>query len=189
MVIDPVSSIVFEAEAEEDGVMARPPRKPDAPLFDAPLLLHGLLQGAVVMVAALGIFQLGIGDPHGEEVARCMAFVTLVIGNLGLVLTNRSMRTSAFRALTRPNRALVLCRHHDHGRTGALAVRALVARTVWLRAARIAAIGGGVGAALACIVVNDLIGISGAGWPRRRRRGTAFSSETIIKPLNAILSG
>jgi len=77
------------------------PRKPDAPLFDAPLLLHGLLQGAVVMVAALGIFQLGIGDAHGEEVARCMAFVTLVIGNLGLVLTNRSMKTSAFRALTR----------------------------------------------------------------------------------------
>jgi len=59
------------------------------------------------MVAALGIFQLGIGDLHGEEVARCMAFVTLVIGSLGLVLTNRSMKTSAFRALTRPNRALV----------------------------------------------------------------------------------
>lgn len=63
--------------------MARPPCKRDASLFDTALLLHGLLQGGVVMVAALGIFQLGIGDAHGEEGARCMAFVTLVIGNLG----------------------------------------------------------------------------------------------------------
>ena len=50
--------------------MARPPRKPDASLFDTALLLHGLAQGGVVMVAALGIFQLGTGDAHGEEVAR-----------------------------------------------------------------------------------------------------------------------
>ncbi len=33
MVIDPVCSLVFEAEAEEDDVMRRPPRAPDEPLF------------------------------------------------------------------------------------------------------------------------------------------------------------
>jgi Ca2+-transporting ATPase len=110
LIIDPVSSIVFEAEPEEDGIMARPPRKPDAPLFDTALLLRGLVQGGVIMIAALGIYQLGLHDQHGEQVARCMAFVTLVIGNLGLVLTNRSMTHSAFRVLTRPNRALAVCR-------------------------------------------------------------------------------
>lgn len=45
LVIDPVSSFVFEAEAEETGIMARPPRRPDAPLFDTALLLRGLSQG------------------------------------------------------------------------------------------------------------------------------------------------
>ncbi|MTV31675.1 HAD-IC family P-type ATPase [Rhodoblastus acidophilus] len=159
LVIDPVSSIVFEAEPEEDGLMTRPPRKPDAPLFDAPLLLHGLLQGAVVMVAALGIFQLGLGDAHGEEVARCMAFVTLVIGNLGLVLTNRSLKTSAFRALTRPNRALVFVV------ITSMVALGLALSAPWLRGLfgfaplgwpRLAE---AVGAALACIVVNDLIGV------------------------------
>jgi len=159
LVIDPVSSIVFEAEPEEDGIMARPPRKPDAPLFDAPLLLHGLLQGAVVMVAALGIFQLGIGDAHGEEVARCMAFVTLVIGNLGLVLTNRSMKTSAFRALTRPNRALVFVVIMT------MAALGLALYVPWLRGLfgfaplGLPRLAEAAGAALACIVVNDLIGI------------------------------
>jgi hypothetical protein len=37
--IDPVSSLdAIEAELEEEGVTARPPRKPEAPLFDAPLV-------------------------------------------------------------------------------------------------------------------------------------------------------
>jgi Ca2+-transporting ATPase len=164
LVIDPVSSIVFEAEPDEDGIMARPPRKPDAPLFDTALMLHGLLQGAVVMVAALGIFQLGIGDLHGEEVARCMAFVTLVIGNLGLVLTNRSMKTSAFRVLTRPNRALVFVV------ITTIAALALSVSVPWLRGLfgfaplGLPRLAEAAGAALACIVVNDLIGIIWRWW-------------------------
>ena len=35
MVIDPVCSLVFEAETEEDDVMRRPPRTPDEPLFSS----------------------------------------------------------------------------------------------------------------------------------------------------------
>jgi Ca2+-transporting ATPase len=159
LVIDPVSSIVFEAEPEEEGLMDRPPRQPDAPLFDAPLLLHGLLQGAVVLAATLGVFQLGIGDDRGEEIARCMAFVTLVLGNLGLVLTNRSMKTSAFRALLRPNRALVFVV------LTTLAALGLALSVPWLRGLfgfaplGLPRLAEAAGAALACIVVNDLIGI------------------------------
>ena len=167
LIIDPVSSIVFEAEPEEDGIMARPPRKPDAPLFDTALLLHGLLQGGVVMLAALGIFWLGLHEEHGEEVARCMAFVTLVIGNLGLVLTNRSMTHSAFRVLTRPNPALVVVVLIT---TTALGLAVFVpwlrglfgfAPLAWPRLAEAAA------AALACIALNDVIGMV---WRRIAQR-------------------
>jgi Ca2+-transporting ATPase len=163
LVIDPVSSIVFEAEPEEAGIMARPPRKPDAPLFDIALLSHGLLQGGVVMLAALGIFRLGLHDERGEQVARCMAFVTLVIGNLGLVLTNRSMTSSAFRVLTRPNRALVFVI------IATVTALVLSISVPWLRGVfgfaplgwpRLAE---AAGAALGCIVINDLIGLT---WRR-----------------------
>jgi Ca2+-transporting ATPase len=159
LVIDPVASIVFEAEPEEPGIMARPPRAPDAPLFDMALLAHGLLQGAVVMLAALGIFQLGLHDAHDDQVARCMAFITLVIGNLGLVLTNRSMTSSAFRVLTRPNPALAFVVVTT---MAALALSVFVpwlrdlfgfAPLGWPRLAEAA------GAAIACVVVNDLIGL------------------------------
>ncbi len=177
LIIDPVSSIVFEAEPDEDGIMARPPRKPDAPLFDANLMVHGLLQGCVVMVAALAVFQLGIGDLHGEEVARCMAFVTLVIGNLGLVLTNRSLKTSAFRALARPNRALVLVF------ITTIAALALSVSVPWLRglfgfaALGLPRLAEAAGAALACIVVNDVIGMI---WRRVSARGPANVSKPAI---------
>ncbi len=169
LIIDPVSSIVFEAEPEEAGIMARPPRKPDAPLFDTALLLHGLLQGGVVMLAALGVFQLGIHDAHGEQTARCMAFVTLVIGNLGLVLTNRSMTSSAFRVLTRPNRALVFVV------ITTMTALSLSISVPWLRGlfgfaplswARLAE---AAAAALVCVVVNDLIGVI---WRRIARETT-----------------
>ena len=159
LVIDPVSSIVFEAEPEEEGIMARPPRKPDAPLFDTAFLLRGLFAGRCVMLAALGIFQLGIHDDHGEQVARCMAFVTLVIGNLGLVLTNRSMTSSALRVLTRPNRALVFVI------ITTMTALALAVSVPWLRGLfGFAPLGWprlteAAGAALVCIVVNDLIGM------------------------------
>ena len=38
MVIDPVCSLVFEAETEEDNVMRRPPRAPTEPLFSWSLI-------------------------------------------------------------------------------------------------------------------------------------------------------
>ena len=165
LIIDPVSSIVFEAEPEEAGLMSRPPRKVDAPLFDTELLTHGVLQGAVVLAAALGIYYLGVGDARGEEVSRCMAFVTLVLGNLGLVFTNRSSSSSAILVLARPNRALALVL------AVTLSALALALWVPWLRDLfgfaplgwpRLAE---AVGAALAATIVNDLMGIA---WRRFR---------------------
>src|SRR5690348_2674789 len=46
MIIDPVCSLVFEAESEETDVMRRRPRAPAAPLFSRALILWSLLQGA-----------------------------------------------------------------------------------------------------------------------------------------------
>src|SRR6185295_17114362 len=54
MVIDPVCSLVFEAEVEEPNVMRRPPRSPDEPLFSRALIIWSLIQG----VLALGLVAL-----------------------------------------------------------------------------------------------------------------------------------
>ena len=47
MVIDPVCSLVFEAETDEEDVMRRKPRAPDEPLFSWPLIGWSVLQGGL----------------------------------------------------------------------------------------------------------------------------------------------
>ena len=61
MVIDPVCSLVFEAETEEDDVMRRQPRSPEEPLFSRRLIGWSVLQGgfAFVLVGASSSSDIG----------------------------------------------------------------------------------------------------------------------------------
>jgi P-type Ca2+ transporter type 2C len=106
LVIDPVCSIAFEAEPAEPDAMRRPPRNPEAPVFTAGFVWRSLLQGAVVLalVAALFILALDRGLPEAD--ARGLAFAALVATNAGMVLVNRTGRTSLFAAFRQPNPTL-----------------------------------------------------------------------------------
>jgi len=102
LVIDPACSIAFEAEPEEPGIMQRPPRAKDAPIFDRRMLVLSLLQGASVLAASLALYVLagGNGDAH----ARTLAFTSLMSGNVALIVVNRSWRVSALSRLRTRNR-------------------------------------------------------------------------------------
>ena len=108
MVIDPVCSLVFEAETEEDDVMRRPPRAPDAPLFSGPLIGWGLLQGvfAFGLVAVIFIAASWRGMPEAE--VRALTFFSLVLTIVSLIFVNRSFSASLITALRRPNPTLAL---------------------------------------------------------------------------------
>jgi len=105
MFIDPVCSIVFEAEAEEADAMRLPPRPPNEPMFAGARLYISMLQGAVVLLFAMSAYVYAIGN-MSTEAARAVAFVALVAGNVGLVLANRSWHVSVLATLRRPNAAL-----------------------------------------------------------------------------------
>lgn len=106
LIIDPVCSLVFEAEAEEDDVMRRPPRAPAAPLFSQGMIGWGLFQGLAVflMVGAIFVIASGRGLP-GSEV-RALAFFSLVVAFISLIFVNRSFSTSLVAAVVTPNRTL-----------------------------------------------------------------------------------
>jgi len=106
MVIDPVCSIVFEAEGEEGDTMRRPPRDPAAPLITAGFAVWSLLQGALVLVLVAGLFVMALRQELPEPDARSLAFAALVAANLGLVLVNRTHGASVFAAFGRSNPAL-----------------------------------------------------------------------------------
>jgi Ca2+-transporting ATPase len=108
MVIDPVCSLVFEAETEEDDVMRRPPRAPDEPLFSASLIGWSILQGALafLLVAVIFVVALERGMPEAE--VRAVTFFSLVVTMVSLIFVNRSFDASLVTAFRRPNRTLVL---------------------------------------------------------------------------------
>jgi Ca2+-transporting ATPase len=106
MVIDPACSIVFEAEQEEKDVMQRPPRKPNSSILPPGNALWALLQGtAALAIVGLALF-LGARFGMPENDLRALVFTTLVLMNIGLILVNRSFRSSLLDAITRPNTTL-----------------------------------------------------------------------------------
>ncbi|WP_308734769.1 cation-translocating P-type ATPase [Humidesulfovibrio sp.] len=107
LIIDPACSLIFEAEGAEKDIMLRPPRKPDERLFNARVLTISLLQGGAVLAGLLLMYWAAgvLGQPQ-EDTRRSFVFATLVAGNLGLILTNRSWVRSMAAMFREPNAAL-----------------------------------------------------------------------------------
>jgi Ca2+-transporting ATPase len=108
MVIDPVCTLVFEAETDERDVMRRPPRAPDAPLFSWPLIFWSVLQGALAFAVVGFVYVGGIWRGMPETEARALGFVSLILVIFSLVLVNRSFSASLVGAIRRPNTALAM---------------------------------------------------------------------------------
>jgi P-type Ca2+ transporter type 2C len=106
LIIDPACSIVFEAEGEESDVMKRPPRNSKEPLFSRKMLALSLMQGVIVLLVVLGVFWFALSRGDNEQEVRALTFTTLMISNLGLILTNRSWSQTFIATLRFPNKAL-----------------------------------------------------------------------------------
>ncbi len=106
MVIDPICSMVFEAEGEEADLMRRPPRAASSPLFSPALVGWSLLQGTIAFAALAGLYVLTLRGGVAEADARGLTFAALVLVDLALVLVNRTFGTSLVAAIGTRNRAL-----------------------------------------------------------------------------------
>lgn len=106
MIIDPVCTLVFEAETEERDVMGRPPRPQGQRLFSWPLVVTSVLQGGLVfiLVGALFLGASARGMPADE--VRALTFFALVLSVVGLILVSRSFSASLVAAVRRPNPVL-----------------------------------------------------------------------------------
>ena len=106
MVIDPVCSLVFEAETDEEDIMRRKPRAPDEPLFSWPLIGWSILQGGLAFGLVGAIFVIALHRGMAEDEARALTFFSLVLSIVSLILVNRSFSASLVAAFRRPNLAL-----------------------------------------------------------------------------------
>jgi Ca2+-transporting ATPase len=108
LIIDPSCSIAFEAEPAEKDVMNRPPRNRKEPLFRRKAVIMSILQGVVVLAITLAIFGVSRQLGHAEGEARTLTFVTLVIANICLIFTNRSLSGTIISSIRSKNKALWL---------------------------------------------------------------------------------
>jgi len=88
LVVDPVCSLVFEAEPEDEVAMKRPPRAANESLFGRRELLLALLQGAIVLAGVFGLYISALYADLPEPEARALAFVALIVANLVLAFAD-----------------------------------------------------------------------------------------------------
>jgi Ca2+-transporting ATPase len=106
LIIDPACTLVYEAEKEEKDVMNRPPRDTRKALFGRRTLGLSLLQGGVVLIITFAVYWFAISRGLGEDEVRALTYATLILANLGLIMSNRSWTRTILATLTSKNSAL-----------------------------------------------------------------------------------
>lgn len=107
MIIDPVCSLVFEAEPEEKDVMRRPPRKPKASLFSLPFVAWSILQGLLALALVAAILALGLRQSLPDDEIRSLVYFSLIVATLALIFVNRSFSASVATLFSGANRAML----------------------------------------------------------------------------------
>ena len=107
MIIDPACSIVFESGKEDKDIMKRKPRKPKEKIFNRKTLLLSTLEGIFILIVVAVMFQLCLYMNKTEFEARTIAFSTLILSNLALIISNLSWRESTISINKLENKSLI----------------------------------------------------------------------------------
>ena len=106
LIIDPVCSIAFESEKEEIGVMKRPPRDPNMAFFGLNQIFKSSLVGLILLAMVLAVYFFSMQEGHTEGEIRAIAFTSLIIGNIFLILTTLSKTRNVIDVLFENNISL-----------------------------------------------------------------------------------
>ena len=108
LIIDPVCSIAFESEQEERGIMNRPPRNPDELFFGWRKIAFSLVKGFLLLTMVVVVYFLSLKEGHTDNAVRAIAFSSLIVGNVFLILTSLSDTRNFVSVILENNKALVI---------------------------------------------------------------------------------
>jgi Ca2+-transporting ATPase len=94
LIIDPACSVVFEAEQPDPGIMDRKPRSLNETILNRQILGTAIIQGLGVLVTVLLVYFWALNTDKSDDQIRTFSFATLMLGNVALILVNRSRRLS-----------------------------------------------------------------------------------------------
>ena len=106
LIIDPACSIVFEGQPEEKNIMDRPPRKATESLFGTRPLLLSVAQGLTALGCVLAAWLLAGQAGLDLDAQRAVAFITLIVANLAVILSNRSWTSGFFSSFATRNKSV-----------------------------------------------------------------------------------
>ena len=106
LIMGPTCSLVYENEPLEKNSMVRPPRKITSTFLQWRELLISIVQGLVITLGTLGVYQYAVINGYNENLTRAMVFTTLIIANIVLTLVNRSFYYSIFTAFKYKNKLM-----------------------------------------------------------------------------------
>jgi Ca2+-transporting ATPase len=89
-----VLGLFLALEPKERDLMDRPPRKLEAPLLSGTMLGQVVLVGALILVAAFGLFEWELRRGAGIDAARTVALNTVAVIQTLTLLNCRSLRNS-----------------------------------------------------------------------------------------------
>jgi Ca2+-transporting ATPase len=107
LIIDPACSIIFEAEKEELNIMNRPPKGIDERFFGGGKILFSCMQGLGILIITLSVYLVGLHLGYEADEVRAMSFITLIVSNIAVILTNRSWTNNIFKIIATPNKAVL----------------------------------------------------------------------------------
>lgn len=90
LIMGPTCSIIYENEPMEKNAMLRKPRALSRTFFNWRELSLSIIQGVVITLGSLFVYQYGVYHGYSETVTRTIVFITLVFANIFLTLVNRS---------------------------------------------------------------------------------------------------
>ena len=109
LVTDGLPALALGVDPAADGLMARAPRKPDAPILSKTRTKVLLIQAVSIGLYALAAFAFVLHIEQGSPTrARTMAFTVIVLAELFQAFNARSLRESAFSPRLHANWKLVL---------------------------------------------------------------------------------
>lgn len=108
LIIDPVCSIAFESEQEEKSIMKRAPRNPNETFFGYKKIFASMIQGVLLLLVVISVYFLAIDKGHTEAEIRAIAFTSLILGNIALILTDLSKTRYVISVLLEKNISLMI---------------------------------------------------------------------------------
>jgi len=90
IIMGPTCSIVYENEPMEKNTMQQKPRNMTDTFLNLKELSMSIIQGLVITVGVLFVYQFAVQNGSDEKTTRAMVFSTLIFANILLSVVNRS---------------------------------------------------------------------------------------------------